>query len=263
MSQYIEDELLKSVYCSIDCSIGCHCGCKYCFVNKTHIKNGYSKKKWRRVYNINLPESVKNIRDKIIEFPAHHDINNLNIDWYSNVLKMLIDNKNTVILTTKTNLKYIKRLLYEQLDNTDKLIVRVSITSNNDDVLKSIEPGASSYESRVEILKRSYAFGYKTHVNIEPMLDESVIENVERISKYVTGYIWVGTPIEKCSHTYVNDMFNELKTNPKVRFRRNIYNVINNEHWKGCLESVHIKRIPPVIDMYSRLTQYIKEDNNI
>ena len=110
------------------------------------------------------------------------------------------------------------------------------------------EPGAPSYEERVECLKHAYHQGYSTSVSVEPMLDSAnIVEHVERLVPWVSDSIWIGKMNSIRSRVHVgNDVdekmvatieagqtderimqiYDALKNNPKIRWKESVKKVV-------------------------------------
>jgi DNA repair photolyase len=131
----------------------------------------------------------------------------------------------------------------------DKLIFRFTIGSASSTTLKFWEPGAPSFEERMEALRLAHAAGFQTSVSCEPMLDTRIEEVVRAVEPFTTGEIWIGVmnrPMQRlslngappevkqrgrelkkaCSLDMICCLYERLHHNPKIRWKDSVKRIL-------------------------------------
>lgn len=133
---------------------------------------------------------------KIVFFPSSCDVFEENAVDYVSVCKKIIDAGHEVFFTTKPTMKSITAITneFEKLgpDYKNKLVVFVTITTNNDKILKEFEQFASNFEERIQALKYLVDHGYNTNVFVEPYLSDPIPLMDQLIPIIGKGIIAVG-----------------------------------------------------------------------
>lgn len=179
---------------NVNCYLGCSHDCRYCYAKKMAIR---FKRKTEKSWKIMVP-NYKNIkkgyrkRNGRIMFPTSHDITPNALDNCILILRKLLQAKNNVLITTKPNLNCLSTICYEFESYKTQIQFRFTITSYDDELLKYWEPGAPSFEERLQSLILAYDKGFKTSISIEPFLDKDPFELIEISYPYVTESIWIG-----------------------------------------------------------------------
>lgn len=125
-------------------------------------------------------------------FPTAHDITDQNLDECLLVLKRMLVAGNDLLIVSKPRLSCVTRLC-ESLDRyKDQIVLRFSIGSTDNKVLKYWEPGAPSFTERLKCLQYAYAKEFETSVSGEPMLDGDPDALIAAVEPYVTDSIWLG-----------------------------------------------------------------------
>lgn len=181
---------------NINCIKGCANNCKYCYAKMM-------AKRFGRATEASWKEMI--IRDDILQkkfgkfngrvmFPSSHDIVDIPEikDACFLVLKNLLDAGNDVLVTMKPNLCVTKEIVDGFRSLQDQMQFRFTITSNDNEILSFWEPGAPSYEERLESLILAFKEGYKTSVSVEPFLDDDPVPLVKELSQYITESLWIG-----------------------------------------------------------------------
>jgi DNA repair photolyase len=144
---------------------------------------------------------------------------------------------------TKPHLSVIQEFCHRFVDRKDQILFRFTIGSCNSDTLKFWEPGATSFEERLEALKFAYHAGFKTSISSEPALDTNTLELVDVVLPFITDAIWIGLPnrlkgilklngaddpetlhraeelMNGQSHEWIWTIYETLKDNPKVKWK--------------------------------------------
>jgi len=249
----------------------CKHGCWYCYAwseayqrqrdywmdwGRRMTKRNYWNKGWRERKD-----------GFIIMYPTTHDIlPEIMDDCFVAIRKMLEANIN-VLLVSKPHLEVIKGLI-ENFSGfkkgQPKLILRFSISTNDDEILAFWEPNAPKFEERFKSLKIAYQNGYHTSVSMEPFFPPKLysqqkdigkyIELVMKLKKYVKGTLWIGM----MNHIPVNIQRGKIltkKENNKIQSLKNFYSIINIKQiisnlykfekirWKESIKKFFIKKI--------------------
>lgn len=181
---------------TVDCSCGCSNDCRYCYARYSAVakEKSMSEREW--CSPVPIPEALEKeypLYPGQVMFPAHHDIVPENLDNCIWVIKKLLVKNNRVLVVSKPNLQCVKALCAAFTTYKEQLLFRFTITARNPDVLAFWEPGAPSFNERMESLQLAFDNGYATSVSIEPMLDsEDVVDMVHVLLPFVRHSIWIG-----------------------------------------------------------------------
>jgi hypothetical protein len=153
-------------------------------------------------------------------FPTSHDIFPENLYYVLKVLKKILKARNSVLITTKPN-RYCIEVLTKQLRKwRDLICFRFTITSIHDEHLKRYEPNAPRFKERFNSLKLASMSRYKTSISIEPFLDFTPLDLIEKLSPFVRNTIWIGIMSGKVPQ--------ELKENYEIQNLKDIYSQCNH-----------------------------------
>lgn len=176
---------------------GCEHGCVYCYARTGAIRRGL-----RTPENWTSPEPLPNkvkwsrgLKAGTIMFPTQHDITPTNVDDAVKTLRGMLSAGNDVLIVSKPHLNVITRLCLDLDEWKDHILFRFSIGSMNEDTLRLWEPGAPSFEERLDSLVAAYTRGFDTSVSMEPLLEtdeDKIVELVNLLADYVTDSIWLG-----------------------------------------------------------------------
>jgi hypothetical protein len=142
--------------------------------NQSQIEKGYRKRSGR------------------VMFPTSHDITMESLKNSLVVLEKLLGSDNEVLITTKPRFTCVKAICKKFKEFKSQIQFRFTITSLDNKLLSFWEPGAPSFEERLESLKYAYSEGYKTSISVEPFLDEDPFNLVDILLPHVTESIWIG-----------------------------------------------------------------------
>ena len=149
-----------------------------------------------------------------IMYPTNSDILP---EWYEENLKRILsilsdEAEYSLVLVSKPHREVWEKLAKELVNFRKKIIVRFTIGSQDNDLLKLLEPGAPSFEERLKCLKIMHRNGYRTSVSMEPAIDLLNIEAlIKTVLPYVTTDIWIGTM------NHVAEVIRWNKGKPKVQ----------------------------------------------
>jgi DNA repair photolyase len=192
---------------------GCPNGCKYCYsrllayqkrkkwiVNGTNVYKLYGEKSIRKDNWIKKWRGRKN--KHTIMYPSMHDITPKTAEDGFKVMKNIIEPRNVHLLwVTKPYLEVVEKFVDRFEGYKDKIMIRMTITTNSQKEIDYWEPNAPTFEERMESLKLLFRKGYTTSISIEPMLipiehSKNSVENelifVRSLLNYTSGTIWVG-----------------------------------------------------------------------
>lgn len=177
---------------SLNFQAGCTNNCRYCYAHAM-AKRFDQTVVWSEAAQ-NQKKVTKKFRklNGVSMFPTTHDITPDNIDSVLIFLNSLLAPGNKVLIVSKPSLECIRRLCSDLKQYRDQILFRFTIGSTDNDVLRFWEPGAPSFDERLESLKYAHFAGYETSVSCEPMLDERVEDVIAVVSPYITNAIWIG-----------------------------------------------------------------------
>lgn len=231
---------------------GCSHDCKYCYSKSMAVR---FKRKTPENWKVEeaKPEKLNVIYRKkpgYTMFPSSHDISPESSELAMQLMEKLLDSGNEVLMVTKPHLSVIQDFCQKFADKKDQIMFRFTIGSINSETLKFWEPGAPSFEERLEALKFAFHAGFQTSVSSEPALDTKTLELVEAVLPYITDAVWIGLPnrlrgilklngaddpetmkradelIAAQSDEWVLGIYETLKDNPKVKWKDSIKKIV-------------------------------------
>lgn len=129
----------------------------------------------------------------LVRFPSVHDITPEVLEPCLTVLGKLLDAGNEVVIVSKPHKESIEAICENFQAHRQQLRFRFSIGAMDNTLLAYWEPGAPTFEERVESLKLAQAQGFGTNVQIDPMFDpEHAVDLFHALEPYVTGDILIG-----------------------------------------------------------------------
>lgn len=241
----------------------CGYGCKYCFADSFRASlyssffDNYKSLKYRHCnpdyYKAELDKLMK-YRDTgideergavanaiALEIPMRFGIrfeDFLPIEGKKKIalrlLRYLAEVDYPVMINTKSNVvardEYVKALT----DNKGKAAVHVTMISSNDELLKKLEPGAPSFEKRVETCKTLVDAGIRVVARIEPFM-VFLTDDPDEVQRYVEAIKGAGV------RHITWDTYSYSANNPGIRrsFRRESYDfyrmflLMSDSQWLG------------------------------
>ncbi len=234
---------------------GCINNCRYCYARDIAVD--ISKKGSNPLTRADWPtEQVKtwksDINQKvngIVMLPSMHDITEAYLPTYMDTLRNLLKAGNDVLIVTKPRLACIKAICDEFTDYKDNILIRMTITSMDNNLSQYWESGAPLPQERIEALIYAHEQGYQTSVSVEPMIDtvERTVAMYQLVEPYITEDIWFGkmnsikyrvdisdkltreavaTIYENQSNKNVLWLYEQLKDQPKVMWKDSIRNIV-------------------------------------
>lgn len=230
---------------------GCSNNCVYCYAKCMAIRFGKKKPDtWENEDLIHAKVRKRYQKRKgVLMYPSSHDITEQHLESHIQVLKQLLDAGNSLLIVSKPRLSVIKALCSELVKYKSQILFRFTIGSTDSKVLKLYEPGASSFEERVECLRYAYQSGYKTSVSAEPMLDLNPLMIYTATNEYITDSIWYGKvnrvnsilAINEPGKIEIRERMNELLKSQDISFISGLYDKFkdnSNVHWKDSIKSI-------------------------
>ena len=228
---------------------GCSNDCVYCYAKEMAIR--FKRKTyddWKNEEHVDLACRSYGKKNGPIMVPSSHDITPGNIETAVVVMGKLLKSGNELLLVTKPRLACIKRITKEFCRYKTQIRFRFTIGSASDGVLRLWEPGAPSFEERLEALRTTFKEGFSTSISCEPLLDDRFDLLYEKVAPFVTDVIWVGkmnmaekrvrantngsfpeeavtSLIADQSDERIIALFNKYKEDPKIRWKESIQKV--------------------------------------
>lgn len=246
---------------SYNIQTGCKHNCLYCYAraNALRFKQIAFPEEWTREV-IREKAVMKNWNkcEGIIMFPTTHDITPDNIKPVIETLTRMLTAGNHVLIVSKPHISCIEKICKSLSDLKNQIMFRFTIGSYDRNITAFWEPNAPEPRERILALKYAYYQGFKTSVSMEPMLGgySQAIKTFAYVEPYVTDTIWIGKmnkirsridlsipynlkrvlDIEYLQRdSEILRLVNELKDNPKVRWKDSIKEVI--EKYKNSIYS--------------------------
>ncbi|MFC1597207.1 hypothetical protein ACFL5Q_04610 [Planctomycetota bacterium] len=177
--------------------LGCPNRCRYCYAKAAAKLYGriQADEEWGTTYHrLQSQTGIGEVSGETVRFPTTHDITPRFLEDCVITLKELLAAGNRVIICSKPRLEVIKCLCKEFANDRANIQFRFCITAMDDTILGFWEPGAPDFNERLACLRHVYRKGYRTSVNIEPMLDSP---NVVKLFRRVVPYVNVFVNIDK------------------------------------------------------------------
>lgn len=233
---------------------GCSNDCIYCYAKAMAIRHKRKTPETWCIEELKQNSLSRNFRktDKKIMFPSSHDIGEEFVDEALIMLKKLLKVGNEVLIVSKPSPKVIRELCSQLEDYKALIEFRFTIGSADNETLKLWEPGAPTFEERLEALKHAHYNGFTTSVSCEPMLDENIVDVVSAVDPYVENTIWIGKMNRIKQHIghskiyddvlysamehliefqqsdeNMNALVNELSVNSKIRLKDSLHKYIS------------------------------------
>ena len=235
---------------------GCPRDCKYCFSKSIQVWSGRrTPENWKeeRVRLHDLNKKVRYTEGRIM-FPSSHDITLENLINSIKFIRKYLEAGNNMLIVSKPELPVIESLCKEFDDYKSQILFRFTIGSSNQEILSFWEPNAPKYIERKACLKHAFENGFETSVSSEPFLDNDIIDLVKELQNYVTDAIWIGKAnklrygisinghkdvetrkraSKLIEEVYSDDniwrIYNELKSNPIIKWKESIKKVVGIE----------------------------------
>lgn len=235
-----------------NCVDGCEHNCRYCYARFNAVVRFQRIKleDWERpqVRKHDVDRRMGRICKHAVMFPTTHDITPQVLDACETTIQHLLDGGNPLLIVSKPHIECIMSICKRFEAYMDQILFRFTIGALDETILEYWEPGAPRFLERFQCLKLAWQMGYKTSVSVEPMLDgDNVIELFAMLEPFVNDAIWIGkmnkvkertktlTPtdelhvskiIEGQTDEKIWTLYNELKDEPKVKWKESIKSVV-------------------------------------
>lgn len=234
---------------NINFCTGCSNNCRYCYAKGMGTRLGWATDKdWpnMQIRDRDVKKKRKNYGE-LLMMPSSHDITQEILGETLIVLGKLLEAGNEVLVVSKPDPFCIKAICKQSADYKAQIIFRYTIGAMDNALLSVWEPGAPTFEERMESLIYAYDNGFTTSVSIEPMVDAgNVTELVATVLPYVTETIWIGkmnhlgrikidsdeiaAAVDRVRKTQTDErilaIYEALKGNPQIRWKDSIRKIV-------------------------------------
>jgi len=139
------------------------------------------------------PTEVKQDIVYDVMYPSTHDITPNTLEPSIAVLRSILQKGKTVLIVSKPHVECVEAMVRELAPWKAQIMFRFTIGCMDNALLSFWEPGATTFEDRLQSLRIAYENGFRTSVSVEPILDMDNVEALVNILKlYVTDKIWIG-----------------------------------------------------------------------
>jgi len=237
--------------CNKNIQRGCSHDCLYCYAKEMAIRfERATPKNWNKEI-VNMDALTCNFKKsaRSVMFPSSHDITPYNLEESLIFIENLVKAYAKVLIVTKSHLECIEAICNKFTDYKSKIVFRLSVGSSSSETLKFWEPGAPSFEERLESLKYAFKQGYATSVSCEPMLDVNIDDLIKRTCPFVTESLWIGKMNKARARLKINGAWsceverrlNELDnayTDEKLKLLCNQYQDHSLIKWKESISRI-------------------------
>jgi uncharacterized Fe-S cluster-containing radical SAM superfamily protein len=183
---------------SVNILLGCPHKCRYCYAraNALRRRQVLSFEAWGEKYLRLRAKEVTKRRVNVggtVMFPTTHDIVPQFLEPCLEVMERILRAGNRLLVVSKPHLECIRAICERFAEHRAQILFRFSIGAADNAILSYWEPGAPSFEERVECLRHAFQQGFATSVSCEPLLDSPhAAELFGMLAPYVTDSIWIG-----------------------------------------------------------------------
>lgn len=244
---------------SYNIGTGCSNNCRYCYACGITIemasKDGklFTRTDWQRDTVKPWKAIIHQSEEGVVMFPTMHDITPAYLPTYISTLRNMLNAGNAVLVVTKPRLESIRAICEQFQEHKGMMLLRMTITSLNEELSRFWEPGAPLPEERLAALQYAFESGYQTSVSVEPMIDsvDRTVELYNAVYPYLTEDIWFGKMNEidkrvemnsqgarnavhmireQQSNTNIHQLYSQLKDADKVFWKDSIRNVVGLQY---------------------------------
>jgi len=262
----VGEEAKKPAEQSINIMGGCGHNCKYCFaahrcLQQERIRQRSDWARLNRSYSGAMKDEYPHF-DGVVVYPTAHDIEPQHMPHHIVLIRKQLAAGNQLKISTKAHFECVAEICRVFEQHKDQISFMFTITSLNDQVSRFWEVNAPTPYERIASLMLAHQHGFKTSVNIEPMLEgpKEAVAVFRRVEPFVTEEIWIGkmnSPTVRVDTTIKeNDdavkqilriqasgnmvkLVKELYTEPKVRWHESIIRDVEKEPTGGEWEHVY------------------------
>ena len=232
--------------------VGCSHDCIYCYARA--MKERFDQldgREWQEEQLKADPLTVRISRKSgRIMYPTAHDITAQHLEESVIFIRRQLETGNTLLIVSKPHPECVQRLCKEFEAYKDHITFRLTIGSVENEALHFWEPGAPTFEERLESLRIGFASGFTTSVSVEPMLEGDIDTLIAAVIPFVTDTIWLGKAnrlksnptlngfrddetrmradalIRSQSDDAIKRLYNRYRDNPKIRFKESIKKIV-------------------------------------
>jgi len=232
---------------------GCECGCLYCFASARAYRFHEKEPGQWTVEILNENQFNKKVPRKatLTMFPSTHNISpNEHLPECEQKIQEILDTGSQILIVLKPWQSVVESICTKFEAYKSQIIFRFTIGSADNATLKFWEPGAPSYDERLEALRYAFTSGFSTSISCEPFLDNNIDQVIADTRAFVTDSIWVGTMNQGRARIKVNghwtpeveakynelmgwyaedsirDLYERFKDDPLIRWKESIAKVV-------------------------------------
>lgn len=239
-----------------NCCQGCEHNCTYCYARYNALN------RWKTIANreewTNMTSVSKQVKKKhpkyngTVMFPTTHDITPSVIEPCVKTIRNILSAGNDILIVSKPHIECVERMCSEFDKYKGNILFRFTIGAIDNQILKFWEPNAPTFGERFDCLQHTFNAGFRTSVSCEPMLDsDGILQLFDVLVPYVSDSIWIGKmnnirqrvmvkgdiALEKeikrieegQTRKRIFAIYNELKDEPKVRWKESFKTVLGLE----------------------------------
>jgi len=174
--------------------LGCSHGCVYCYA-RFMTRFSHSKEEWGTFVDVKInaleklkEEASKKVKGKVLLSSVTDPYQPIEEKYKitRGALEILQENNFSVDILTKSDLVLRDLDIISKFDN---ISIGLTITSLNDDVRSIFESGASSIDSRLNVLKKFCDKGIDTYAFLGPLLPYLSDENLDELFKILSNRV--------------------------------------------------------------------------
>lgn len=235
---------------TINCLTGCSHDCRYCWARARALRFGRIKSaaEWSRPkLNPNVTPSLRRAAKAkgMVMFPSTHDVLPEFLEPCLTMLRSLLEAGKQVLVVSKPHWECIRAIGEALRDYREQILFRFTIGTMDQGWLSYWEPGAPTYNERMDALALARRFQFATSVSCEPLLEtERPLELVRELEPYVTETIWIGK-MNRIRHRCVagtsEEAIRRIEAGQKDNRVREIYELLKDRpkiRWKDSYRQV-------------------------
>jgi DNA repair photolyase len=190
------------------------------------------EKKWLKVGGKRKP--------KYYMFPSSHDLFPEMVEPALEVIRKILIAGHDLTIVSKPRIPVVDAIVNDDIvkNNLDRIVMRFSISTLDEDLVKKFEPNAPTIKERIECLRISREAGLMTGVSVEPYISDpvNIVEGLEKTG-YVSEDYFVGVMTKEktiagtsewdmveplYTREYLTSVIERLRDNKKVFFKTSI-----------------------------------------
>lgn len=175
---------------------GCECGCIYCFAAARAYRFHEKEPGQWTIEILNENQFNKKVSNKacLTMFPSTHNISpNAHLPECEQKIQEILNTGSQILIVLKPWKSVVEDICTKFEAYKEQIIFRFTIGSADNATLKFWEPGAPSYDERLDALRYAFEHGFSTSISCEPFLDNNIDQVIADTRAFITDSIWVGT----------------------------------------------------------------------